>query len=154
MLKRFLLILLLSLVTGFAQEDGRIVPTITIDRDNTNLIIKNFAPSIESAKTRANNKQCSEEINLDVVYGPVEGFVQTTVEDTIVLSRVVIAETPRSENAGEQTRLQFYNARHTFNRPGCFESTEEIEDNIRIEQGRSVIFGKRLFLEADALNLF
>ena len=150
MLKRLLATSLFFLIICSAQEGNRNIPTITIDRDDALIVIRNLTPNSDGGRTLPNLQRCNEEFNLGIYYGPAGDNVETTTDDTKIISQVVVTETPKNEESGQQTRLEFYNETLTFGRPPCIESSEVVNENIRIEQGRSIILGSRLFLEADA----
>lgn len=124
-------------------------PTVSIKRDNTNIVITNLAPRSEGARTLPRNPNCKEGFDTGIFYGPVEGFVETLSQEAKLISTVVITEKPSGSNDSEEAeRVELFNADVTFNRPGCPEEiTRNPDTNITLEQGRTTVTGKSMVLE-------
>lgn len=126
--------------------------TLDINRDDTKITITNNAPSSDGARSIFKLTQCKDGFTSTIFYGPVEGFVETLTQEARLISSVVVVEAPTDnadEENTEQDRVELYNANLTFGRPPCIDTEETSEDPIRLEQGRSVIFGERLVLEPE-----
>ena len=148
MLLRTFSISLVFLIFGVAQD----FPSLDINRDDTRITVTNFAPGSQGARSVPRNPNCREGFNTAVFYGPVEGFVETISQDAKLLSSVVIIETPNpqeGEDNSEQDRVELFNANLTFGRPPCIETREDLDEPIRLEQGRTTIFGSSLILEPE-----
>jgi lipopolysaccharide export system protein LptA len=88
----------------------------------------------------------------NIFFGPVAGFVRTTVDETELISQVAVVRVPQTGeeegvSASDET-LELLGGRVTFNRPGCIESIDpEGAREVELLQGRTRVFGQRFFLD-------
>jgi lipopolysaccharide export system protein LptA len=129
------------------------LPTVSIKRDDTNIIITNRDPSID-AVSRLGNKNCIEEKRLSVFYGPNSGFVETITNEAKLTSSIVFIEEPNSDEKDEDKKtLEMFGGSLEFadrraEKPLCPETIERsTEATVTLEQGRTTVKGVKFFLD-------
>lgn len=123
--------------------------TFSLQRDDTELIIANFALASGGARTIGNNRNCEEGQRLTIVYGPAPGRVETRVEDALLISSLAVIRAPISaEEGSDEETLELSDAAVTFSRPGCIEVADPATDpKVVLVQGRTEVMGTRFFLD-------
>lgn len=129
----------------FAQSSN--LPTVSIKRDDTDIVITNRDPSAE-ARSPLRNPNCKEGFRQSIFYGPNPGFVETITEETKLTSAIVIVESPDTENNDNSDTLELFGGSLSFNRPRCPENIiRSTEASVSLEQGRTTATGVRFFLD-------
>lgn len=137
------------LCVAWAVAQG--LPTVTITRGDRDIVVQQRAAGAAGARTVLTNRNCESDVLTNIFYGPVAGFVRTTVDRTELTSQVAIVRVPQSSNdeesASDET-LELLGGRVTFDRPGCIESIDsEGAREVELQQGRTTVRGKRFFLD-------
>ncbi|MCA9839973.1 MAG: hypothetical protein KC422_23895 [Trueperaceae bacterium] len=129
----------------FAQTSN--LPTVSIKRDDTDIVITNRDPSAE-ARSPLRNPNCKEGIRMSIFYGPNPEFVETITEETTLTSAIVIVESPDETSESNKDTLELFGGTLSFNRPRCPETIERSEEaSVTLEQGRTTAKGVRFFLD-------
>jgi lipopolysaccharide export system protein LptA len=124
---------------------------LTVERDDTTIVVTQQADNVTGARFLLRNPNCDDENYTSIFYAPSPGENRTVVAgDTTLFSRLVIVREPRDgEDAGSQS-LDLIDADVTFNRPGCIETMEPVENpRVELRQGRTTIAGSRFTLDQD-----
>lgn len=138
-----LLFLLLALVIA---QNGNL-PTVSIKRDDTDIVITNRDPSAD-ARSPLRNPNCKEGFRQSIFYGPNPGFVETITNETKLTSAIVIVDSPDTEDNTNKDTLELFGGTLSFNRPRCPENIERSsEPSVTLEQGRTTAKGVRFFLD-------
>lgn len=147
--------LLGAAIVGFAAwaQDGAdpSAKRLTIERESATIVITQVAESATGARFILRNPNCAEDAFTSIFYAPGPGTNRTVIDgDTTLTSRLVVVREPREEGGADQQTLELLDADVTFNRPGCIESTEPVDDpSVVLEQGRTSIVGTRFFLDQE-----
>ena len=93
---RWLALASLSLALGVAlsQEASEPLSKLTLTRNDRIIEVRQFAPSSEGGEFRLFAKGCEEEFRLSTIYGPGPYLVETLVNDTRILSNIVLDRRP------------------------------------------------------------
>lgn len=140
-------IMVLLLPWVLAQTPSTTLPTVSIQREDTDILITNRDPSID-ARSPLGNKNCKEGVRMSIFYGPNPGFVETITQETKLTSAIVIVEGSADDQNSNNDTLELFGGTLTFNRPRCPETIERSEESsVTLEQGRTVVKGVRFFLD-------
>ena len=135
---------------AWAQDDADpAAKRLTIERESATIVITQVAESATGARFLLRNPNCADDVFTSIFYAPPPGVNRTVIDgDTILTSRLVVVREPREEGGADQQTLELLDADVTFNRPGCIETTETLDDpSVQLEQGRTTMEGTRFFLD-------
>ena len=139
-------------VAAWAQDGAdAAAKRLTIDRDSATIVITQEAESATGARFILQNPNCAEDAFTSIFYAPPPGVNRTVIDgDTVLTSRLAVVREPREEGDADEQTLELLDADVTFNRPGCIEATQPVEDpSVLLEQGRTTIRGTRFFLDEE-----
>jgi lipopolysaccharide export system protein LptA len=124
-------------------------PSITIERENATFSITNRGNPTEGARSIPFLPGCEEGVKLLVYYGPGRQVETVINGDTRVTSTVVLIR--QSEKSADQETIELLDSVAEFElRPPCLASLEDSEEaEVRLEQGRTTVRGRRLFLDQE-----
>jgi len=143
------------------------LPTVTVNRGERTIVIAQRTAGSEGARTVLANRNCEEGVLTNVFFGPVPGYVETTFEETVLLSQVAVVRVPRPPDVGanadattadagveaaeepaDEETIELYGGRVAFDRPGCIaEVDSEDARPVELRQGRTTVLGGRFFLD-------
>lgn len=153
------------IVVGAALALAQGLPTVTVTRGERTIVIAQRTAGSEGARTVLANRNCEEGVLTNVFFGPVAGFVETSFEETVLLSQVAVVRVPRSDPvppadaatpddatdppaAGDEETVELYGGRVTFDRPGCIAEVDADDARpVELRQGRTTVLGGRFFLD-------
>jgi lipopolysaccharide export system protein LptA len=87
------------IVVGAALALAQGLPTVTVTRGERTIVIAQRTAGSEGARTVLANRNCEEGVLTNVFFGPVAGFVETSFEETVLLSQVAVVRVPRERAA-------------------------------------------------------
>lgn len=112
------------------------------------------------------NRNCEEGFLTNVFFGPVPGFVETSFEETVLLSQVAVVRVPReraaeagtddaaandaatADAAADDETVELYGGLVSFDRPGCIAGVDAADARpVELRQGRTTVLGDRFFLD-------
>jgi lipopolysaccharide export system protein LptA len=152
------------IAVGAALALAQGLPTVTVTRGERTIVIAQRTAGSDGARTVLANRNCEEGVLTNVFFGPVAGYVETSFEETVLLSQVAVVRVPREQAeeepdedpadagapgaSGDDETVELYGGRVTFDRPGCIAEVDA-EDALPVElrQGRTTVLGGRFFLD-------
>lgn len=153
------------IVVGAALALAQGLPTVTVTRGERTIVIAQRTAGADGARTVLANRNCEEGVLTNVFFGPVAGYVETSFEETALLSQVAVVRVPRADaeppadaatlddasdppEAGDEETVELYGGRVTFDRPGCIAEVDAEEARpVELRQGRTTVLGGRFFLD-------
>ncbi len=138
---------------GVGLALGQNLPTLTLTRDTSVIVITNGTPRTEGGRTVLNMAGCVEEARSNVFWGPAGELVSTRIdEDTLLLSTLVVVVRPDGDGQDQETLEARDATAVTFaDRPPCLEEVDEAEPaRVALQQGRTALQGSRFFLDQGA----
>ncbi len=157
------------IVVGAALALAQGLPTVTVTRGERTIVIAQRTAGADGARTVLANRNCEEGVLTNVFFGPVAGYVETSFEETVLLSQVAVVRVPRERaaeaeapadaaagpddaadppDAGDEETVELYGGRVTFDRPGCIAEVDTGDARpVELRQGRTTVVGGRFFLD-------
>lgn len=138
---------------AIAQDDASATEKrLTVEREDTTIVVTQEAESATGARFLLRNPNCAEDAFTSIFYAPPPGENRTVLDgDTTLYSRLVIVQEPREGEGADRQTLDLRDADVTFNRPGCIETSEPVEEpRVELRQGRTTVIGSRFFLDEGA----
>ena len=136
---------LFVLAPAFAQEEAsEPLSRLTLTRNDRTIEVRQFAPSSEGGEFRLFAKGCEEEVRLSTIYGPVPYLIETLVNDTRILSNIVLDRRPLEDEGGQEAAtLELFGGRLQVSQETlCPEEVERSpEPDVTIFEGRTVVSG-------------
>ena len=152
------------------------LPTVTVSRGERTIVIAQRTAGADGARTVLANRNCEDGVLTNVFFGPVAGYVETTFEETVLLSQVAVVRVPRERPAedpstpdadatrtdetdtnddadatassGDDETVELYGGRVTFDRPGCIAEVDADDARpVELRQGRTTVLAGRFFLD-------
>lgn len=159
------------IAAGAALALAQGLPTVTVTRGERTIVVAQRTAGSDGARTVLANRNCEEGFLTNVFFGPVPGYVETSFEDTVLLSQVAVVRVPRERAAAaaadgaptdaaatadaaasgetpDEETVELYGGLVTFDRPGCIAEVDA-QDALPVElrQGRTTVLGGRFFLD-------
>ncbi len=132
----------------FAAAQAGTATTVTVARGERTITVVQRALAVDGARSILNNPNCEAEHNTHLFVGPPPGFVETTIEATRLTSSIARIRVPAE--GGDET-IELLQGAATVDRPGCLEAVDDRDaEPVMLEQGRTVVYGTRFFLEQDS----
>ena len=91
------------IVVGAALALAQGLPTVTVTRGERTIVIAQRTAGSDGARTVLANRNCEEGVLTNVFFGPVAGYVETSFEETVLLSQVAVVRVPRERAAAGAT---------------------------------------------------
>ena len=157
------------IVVGAALALAQGLPTVTVTRGERTIVIAQRTAGADGARTVLANRNCEEDVLTNVFFGPVAGYVETSFEETVLLSQVAVVRVPQEPAAGDpiepdaeaerddadeagvsgdEETVELYGGRVTFDRPGCIAAVDADDARpVELRQGRTTVLGGRFFLD-------
>lgn len=154
----------LALTALVALAQG--LPTVTVTRGERTIVVAQRAAAAEGARTVLANRNCEDGVLTNVFFGPVPGYVETRIDETVLVSQVAVVRVPTGggaaapaadggaddaaapEDDADDETIELYGGRVTFDRPGCVAEIDDAEAlPVELRQGRTTVFGTRFFLD-------
>ncbi len=91
------------IVVGAALALAQGLPTVTVTRGERTIVIAQRTAGADGARTVLANRNCEDGVLTNVFFGPVAGYVETSFEETVLLSQVAVVRVPRADAAADAT---------------------------------------------------
>jgi lipopolysaccharide export system protein LptA len=120
---------------------------VTVDRGERTIQVSQRTLGSDGARTVLANRNCEAGVLTNIFYGPVEGFVETAVEQTTIVSQLAVVRVPSDGAEGDET-IELQGGIARFDRPGCLSDVDrDGAAAVVLRQGRTIAYGSRFFLD-------
>jgi lipopolysaccharide export system protein LptA len=85
------------IAVGAALALAQGLPTVTVTRGERTIVIAQRTAGSDGARTVLANRNCEEGVLTNVFFGPVAGYVETSFDETVLLSQVAVVRVPREQ---------------------------------------------------------
>lgn len=134
----------LAAVAALAQG----LPTVTVTRSERTIVVSQRAAAADGARTVLANRNCEDGVLTNLFFGPVPGYVETRIDDTVLVSQVARVRVPTGDDGDDDETIELFGGLVTFDRPGCIAEVDDAEARpVELRQGRTTVTGTRFFLD-------
>ena len=125
------------------------LPTVTVERGERVIVVAQRTTGADGARTVLANRNCEPGVLTNAFFGPVAGYVETRIDDTVLSSQVAVVRVPTDTGEdGDDETIELFGGSVTFDRPGCIAEVDDADArDVELRQGRTTVLGGRFFLD-------